>query len=128
MPTEKTERSLARVTHADIGEVYNGMLGLVVMFEYEDDLGSSGQGLGGYMIDGAMIVRFMNAVGVMELSKAVGKSCWVTHSHTKVYRVEPLHKKDGRAFDIDELGAWVKKRWPPDLSYRELETGRLTDR
>ncbi len=123
---EKTERSLARIAHADIGEVYNGMVGLSVTFDYDD---GGCQGLGGYMIEAGMIVRFMKAVGVLSLSDAVGKSCWVTHSHSKVYRVEPLHKKDGTTFDIDEWSAWVNERFPDGPSYHELETGkrRCTD-
>lgn len=113
------QRELARITSADIGDVYNDMLGLVVAFEYED---GGGQCLSGYLIDAAMVVRFMRAVGVTKLRDAVGKSCWVTHDHGKIYMVEPLHKKDGRPFDIEAWQAWAKERLP-GISYHELCTG-----
>lgn len=119
--SEKTERSLARVISADIADIYNDMLGLSVTFEYDD---GTCQGLGGYMLDAAFVVRFMAALDVDRLSKAVGTSCWVTHSHSKVYKVEPLHKKDGRPFDIEEWGAWVKERGPKDMCWSELLTGK----
>lgn len=117
-PSAWTEpkRELARISHADIGEVYNGILGLVVTFEYE---GCGVQGLGGYMLEAAMIARFMRAVNVTRLSNAVGKSCWVTHTHDSITKIEPLHAKDGTPFDIPEWQAWVKATLPP-LSWSKL--------
>lgn len=113
------ERVLARVTSADIAEVYNGMVGLCVCFDYEN---GGGQCLSGYMLDAAMVVRFMNAVGVLRLRDAVGKSCWVTHTWSKVLKVEPLHAKDGTAFDVEEWSRWCERRMGPvQLCYSELE-------
>lgn len=113
------ERELARITQADIGDVYNGMPGLAVTFEYE---GGCCQGLGSYILDAAFVARFMGAVGVTRLRDAIGKSCWVTYTHSKVLAVEPLHKKDGRPFVIAEWQEWFKRRCTP-LSWHELTTG-----
>jgi len=114
------KRHLARITSADIAEVYNGMMGLAVCFDYED---GGSQCMGGYLIDGAMIVRFMAAVNVMKLREAEGKSCWVTADHSHIYKVEPLHAKDGAPFDIDEWSEWVKETMP-SISYSEMKTGK----
>jgi hypothetical protein len=119
MASERT-RELARIKSADIADVYNGMLGLRVDFEYEV---GGGQLLTGYMLDAAMVARFMGAVGIGRLSDAALKSCWVTHDHCNIYKVEPLHAKDGKPFDIEEWQAWIKERMPP-ISWSELETGK----
>ena len=108
------------MSHADIGDIYNGMLGLSVTFEYE---GCGAQGLGSYTLDGAFVIRFINAIGARSLSETVGRSCWVTHTHDRVISVEPLHKKDGKPFVISEWQEWVKRRVNP-VSYHELETGK----
>jgi hypothetical protein len=116
------ERSLARITKADIGNIYNGMVGLVVVFDYEEN---ATQGLGSYQLDAAFVVRFMQAIGVSHLSKAVGRSCWVVHTRDKVLAVEPLHKKDGTPFVIAEWGEWLKARYGDNgPSYHELCTGK----
>jgi len=117
---ERVERSLARVTSADIGEVYNGMLGLRVCFEYE---GGMHQCLSGYMLEAAMVVRVMRALGVMELGKAVGVSCWVTHTHDGIKAIEPLHAKDGIPFILADWQAWVRATLPP-LAWIDLEGTR----
>ena len=118
--SETPERSLARIEQADIGDVYNGMQGLIVTFAYDE---GTHQGLGSYALDAAFVIRFMNAVGGLnKLSDAVGRSVWVTHTWSKVLKVEPLHKKDGRPFDIEEWQEWYKRRMPP-MCYREMSTG-----
>jgi hypothetical protein len=119
MGWEDPERELARIAYADIGEVYNGMLGLRVGFEYE---GGCSQGLGGYMLDAGMVIRVLNAIGVSSLSAAKGRSCWVTHTHDKVLKIEPLHAKDGTPFVIAEWQEWVR-RVMPRLSYSDLKKG-----
>jgi hypothetical protein len=113
------ERELARISHADIGDIYNGMIGLQVTFEYE---GCGAQGLGSYTLDAAFVIRFLQAVGVDALSKAKGKSVWVIHTYDRVLAIEPLHKKDGKPFVIAEWSEWLKRRCSP-LSYHELATG-----
>lgn len=115
-----SERKLARIVSADIEDVYNGMLGLCVHFEYEDGMH---QNLSGYVIEAAFVVRFMVAVGVSRLRDAAGRSCWVTCTHSSIEAIEPLHKKDGRPFVIAEWQAWLKERFPEGISWRELETG-----
>ncbi len=112
------ERELARISQADIGDVYNGMLGLSVTFEYES---GGGQGLGGRILDASFVIRFMNAVGrVSKLQDCVGRSVWVTHSHSDISIIEPLHKKDGKIFVISEWEEWHKERGCK-ASYSELE-------
>ena len=104
-----TERKLAKVISADIADIYNGMLGLNVHFKYENGFH---QNLSGYILDAALVIRFMGAIGVDALSKAAGKSCWVTSSHDKIHRIEPLHADEGRALDIEEWQAWVEANGP----------------
>lgn len=119
--SEGKTRSLARITSADIQFVYNDLLGLCVSFEYE---GGTGQSLSGYTLDAAMVIRFMAAISVDKLSAAKGKSCWVTHSWSKIHKIEPLHQKDGTPFDVDEWQAWCKDRMGSiGLTYHELLTG-----
>lgn len=100
------ERELAKIKRADIQDVYNGMLGLVVEFEYEDEMH---QCLSGYMLDAAMVVRVMSAVGANALSKMEGLSCWVTHDNSSIIMIEPLHKKEGKPFVLDEWKRWLKR-------------------
>jgi len=117
---QEPERELARITHADIGDVYNGMLGLLVEFEYD---GSDCQRLSDYLLDAAMVVRFLRAVGgCSKLSDAVGRSVWVTHTHDSIKKIEPLHQKDGKPFVIAEWEEWVCARLP-EVSWSELESG-----
>lgn len=110
------KRELAKVTSADICEMYNGMLGLSVGFKYESGFS---QNLSGYVLDAAMVIRVMAAIGVLSLSEAVGKSCWVTHTHSSVIKIEPLHKDDGKPFVLAEWQKFVEKKMP-GLSYRDL--------
>ena len=99
-------RELARIESVDIGDVYNGMLGLCIAFAYED---GGGQSLGGYMLDAAMVVRVMRAIGVGSLASAKGRSVWVTHAHDSILKIEPLHKKDGQPFVLEEWKTWLKR-------------------
>ena len=111
------ERSLARIKDADIGEVYNGMLGLVVTFKYED---GSEQRLNDYFLEAGLVIRFMEAIGVLWLRNAIGKSCWITHGlDNKILVVEPLHKGDGVPLDIEKWSVWAREKLPA-LSYADL--------
>lgn len=122
--SKEPERELARIISAEIGDVYNGMLGLVVHFEYESGMH---QNLAGYMLDAAFVIRFVRAVGAGVLNECTGRSVWVTHTWDKILKVEPLHARDGKPFVIEEWSEWVKRRLPP-MSYHELETGEETIR
>jgi hypothetical protein len=117
------ERKLAKIVRADIGDVYNGILGLVVEFSYGRSLG---QCFTGYMLDAAMVVRFMRAVGVDRLSEAAGRSCWVTCTHNWIQKIEPLHEDEGRPFVVAEWQEWVERRMTP-VSWYELTTGENPD-
>ncbi len=68
-------------------------------------------------------MRLMCAVGVNSLDKMEGKSCWVTHTNSEITKIEPLHKKDGKPFDILEWKKWAKERLPKISPY-EYRTGK----
>lgn len=70
--------------------------------------GSSSIGLG-YLVDADFIKCVLKAVGVTEVKKLNGKSCWVTLRtfNGPVIKIEPLHKSDGEAFDITE---WSERK------------------
>lgn len=113
------ERSLAKITHADYEIEDHGIPIWNIQFEYDE---GSCQGLGGYSADCAFMMRFLNAVGVTSLSSLVGKSCWVTHSREKIFKIEPLHKKQGTPFVIEEWQEWASRRVTP-VSAHEMATG-----
>lgn len=112
-------RILARCRGFDFAIEDHGLPTLNGHFEYE---GGSCQGMG-YMVDTAFLFRFLEAVGVSSLRELEGKSCWVTHTHDKISKIEPLHKKDGTPFIIEEWGEWVKRRAP--FTAHELRTGKI---
>ncbi len=113
------ERELAKVRSADIIIEDHGIPVLDVTFDYD---GGSTQGLGGYTLDAAFVMRFMCAIGSDSLSGCVGKSCWVTHDHCSISKVEPLHKKDGTPFVIKDWQEWFKRRMT-GVSASEMRTG-----
>ena|SRR3990167_3196103 len=112
------ERSLAKARNFDIWLEDHGLLVLDGHFEYED---GGAQGMG-YCVDTAFLMRFLVAFGVDHLQKVNGKSCWVTHTNDKISKIEPLHKKDGEAFDIPTWREWAKKQ--PGVSPYEMRTGK----
>lgn len=91
------ERLLAKCVGFDFGVEDHGLPVLFGTFEYED---SVHQGLG-YIVDVGFMKSFLAIFGVDKLSKVNGKSCWVTCDNSKIYKIEPLHKKDGVPFDIE---------------------------
>lgn len=104
-----SEKVLARITRADIADVYNGMVGLSVQFEFDE---CSVQSFSGYILDASQVVRFMNAVGVSRLRDAEGKSCWIVREdwfNGHICEIHPLHKKDGKPFILSEWKAWHDK-------------------
>lgn len=113
-----TERSLAKLKGFDVGTEDHGILVMYGTFEY-DEWGC--QGLG-YCIDAAFIYRFLDVFGVSKLSEVNGKSCWVTHDDNHIIKLEPLHKKDGKTFDIVEWQEFSKKH--PSPSPYEMRTGK----
>jgi hypothetical protein len=96
-------RYLARCHGFDLGVEDHGFLVLFGHFQYED---GPAQGLG-YQVDRDFLKRFLAALGVERLQEVNGRSCWVTATHSAVLLIEPLHKDQGRAFDI---AAWVAER------------------
>jgi len=110
-------RSLARITECDFMIDDHGLPMLHCMFDYED---GGCQGLG-QIVDIAFLMRFMAVFGLEYLRQAKGLSCWVTHVHERIMKIEPLHKRDGRPFDIDEWAQWFhKKQYLKGISYREM--------
>jgi hypothetical protein len=113
------ERTLARWRGKDLEIEDHGWLVLSGHFEYGEN-GGLCQGFG-YFCDASFLMRFMGALGVTRFSEMDGKSCWVTRTRERILKVEPLHKKDGRPFDIEEWQEWMKTHvWP---SPYEMRTG-----
>lgn len=99
------EKSLARCKGFDFS-IHDRGYGLSGHFEYED---GGCQGFG-YITDEGFLLAFLQSVGVESLRKLEGKSCWVTHDHSNIYRIEPLHKKDGKPFIIEKWRKWIEKK------------------
>ena len=98
------ERELAKCKGFDF-EIHDRGYGLRGCFEYE----SGGcQGLG-YIVDVSFILGFLQAVGVNSIQSLENKSCWVTHDHSSITLIEPLHKKDGKPFSIKKWQTWIQK-------------------
>lgn len=112
------ERDLAICRGFDLEIEDHGILVLTGHFEYE---GGSSQGLG-YAVNAAFLYRFLAVFGNCALRKVEGKSCWVTHDHSSISKIEPLHKKGGDAFDIPTWQAWVQAN--EHFSPYELRTGK----
>lgn len=111
-------RELARCKGFDFSIEDHGCPVLSGHFEYD---GAGCQGLG-YVVDTAFLMRFLAAVGACSLKDLEGKSCWVTHSHSGISKIEPLHKKDGKPFVIAEWQEWIKERGCKASPY-EMQTG-----
>jgi hypothetical protein len=116
----KDGRYLAKVREADICIEDHGIPYLSVQFDYDEGMS---QGLGAYQLDGAFVFRFMLALGVDSLKKAVGKSCWVEAGHSHIDGIYPLHKKDGQPFIIKEWQEWLERRGCL-VSAHEMRTGK----
>lgn len=112
-------RELAKVHGFDLEIEDHGWLVLSGHFEYE---GGGVQGIG-YFADASFIMRLLAAIGVHQLSKCKGKSCWVTHTHDAIQRIEPLHKEDGTPFIIKDWEEWREKTGPWPSAY-EMQTGK----
>lgn len=112
------ERELARWVEPDFVLGRGCIPALGGHFEYE----SGGcQGFGEF-IDAGFLVRFLAVFGAASLAATAGRSCWVTHTQSKIQLVEPLHKKDGRPFDVRAWRAWCRERFP-GVTAHELLTG-----
>ena len=110
------EKLLAKCREFDFGIEDHGIPFLFGTFEYDSGVC---QGLG-YGFDDAFLMRFLAVFGVQKLRQVNGKSCWVTCDDSKIYKIEPLHKKDGTAFDIDAWAKWVKERGSPASAWEKL--------
>lgn len=95
-PDFGTTRSLAKALEFDLvgdpfmSPVFRGR------FEYEDGGGQTF----GLRMERDVIQSFLGVFGVWKLSEVNGRSCWVTHSQYDVAKLEPLHAKDGKPFDV----------------------------
>lgn len=115
------EKLLAVCSGADICVEDHGIPYLNTSFEYDD--GGSFQGLGAYMLDGAFVFRFMNALGISELSQAKGTSVWIVKDEkNSISEIHPLHKKNGASFVIKDWQEWVNKRGT-NVSASEMASG-----
>ncbi len=116
-----SERKLAKCGNFDFGIEDHGMPVLWGDFEYDE---GGVQGLG-YQVDVAFLMRFMGVFGVREMGDVNGRSCWVVQDDKgDIRRIEPLHRADGEAFDIDEWAKWKAAR-DPGVSAYEMLTGKM---
>ena len=106
MRTIKAERDLAKLKGFDIWFEDHGIIAMAGTFHYE---GSSCQGFG-YCINIEFVKHLMSVFGVEYLQKINGKSCWVTHDHSSIYKLEPIHKEDGKVFDVQKWVDDTKKK------------------
>jgi len=114
-------RDLAKCRGFDVGIEGDGALALFGTFEYE---GGGCQAIGSWFIDAAFLMRFLAVFGCEnKLGDVNGRSCWVTHTDYRVVKVEPLHKADGRAFDVEAWERWVEVRFSDRLTIHECLTG-----
>lgn len=113
------ERDLAKCGPCDLWLEDHGVLIVSLHFDYES---GSSQGFPSYLADPSIIMRLMGVFGVDHLSQIKGRSCWVTHSHSEITKIEPLHAKDGTTFDLVEWKKWAKERLP-QISPSEYRTG-----
>jgi len=109
------ERSLAKCEDFDFIIDDHGLPLLNGTFNYEN---GSAQGLG-FIIDVSFLMRLMEAVGVGSLQDINKKSCWVTHTHSEIFKIEPLHKKDGTTFNIKKWRDWYSTNPDRICPYRE---------
>ena len=96
----KPERELAKLKGFDIMKEDHGCMVMAGSFYYE---GSSVQGIG-YVINIDFVDRLMDVFRADRLQQINGKSAWVTHDHSSIHKIEPLHAEDGITFDIKK---WV---------------------
>ncbi len=76
-------------------------------------------------------MRFMAVFGVGRLQEVNGKSCWVVFeaqhhfasgsSSEHIIRIDPLHRRRGRPFDIQDWRKWIVAG--PRYSAHEMLTG-----
>ena len=121
-------RVLAKCVGFDFGVEDHGLPTLFGHFEYDDD---GCQGLG-YMVDTAFLMRFLAVFQAEKLQNVNGESCWVVFDDESnfrcgmgsehIIRIDPLHQKGGRSFNLAEWKAWVKEG--PRWSAHELLTGK----
>jgi hypothetical protein len=120
MKSEEPKRELAKCGDFDVYIDDHGWLLVSGDFHYE---GSSVQGFPTYFADPSIIMRIIRAIGVDSFNQIKGKSCWVSHTWDEITKIEPLHKKDGEAFDIVVWKKWAKERMPKISPY-EYMTGK----
>jgi hypothetical protein len=63
---------------------------------------SSSQGLGRIGLTTEWCLRLQAAVGAEGFRNMRGKACWVTHTSSKIMKIEPLLPGEGVAFDMEE--------------------------
>ena len=96
----KAERELAKAKYFDFGIEDHGFPFLFGHFEY--DRAGSSQGIGN-ILTMEFLMAFLEVFDVEQLHQVNGKSCWVTHTNDKILKIEPLHRKEGKPFDIESF-------------------------
>lgn len=98
------ERELAKCKGFDL--TYDRWVGIQGTFYYE---GGSAQGIG-WIQDLDFMKQFMRVFNVEKLQQVNGRSCWVTHDNSTISLIEPLHKDDGKAFDVMKWSEDARKK------------------
>lgn len=101
------ERELAKLKGVDVMIDDHGIMIMGGTFYYES---GCCQGFG-YCIDMDFVRLLMEVFEANELKEVNGKSCWVTHDASSIIKIEPLHKGDGKTFDIKKWSEDCKKKW-----------------
>ena len=121
MKTIEADREVAKISYVDFEIEDHGIPTWHVTFEGD----GWGQGLGTYCAEISFMCRLMGAVGVYAMKDLKGKSVWITHTHDSILKVEPLYKKDGKPFVIEDWKKWVNERVAPmKISPHEYVTGK----
>ena len=97
---DKKHRDLAKLKGFDIQIEDHGLMMMAGTFYFDS---SSCQGFG-YCINIEFVRGLMEVFNANKLQDVNGKSCWVTHDRSKIYKLEPLHKDEGKVFEIN---AWI---------------------
>lgn len=96
--TGERERVLVRAKACDVGVEDRGWL---IWYGHFEASGAGGQGFG-YGIDAHFIKAMLAVFNVERVTQISGRPCYITRTHSKIFKVEPLFANEGTAFDIEQ--------------------------
>ena len=101
------EREVAKVMSADFVLSRGFIPDVCIRFDYES---GGSQHLTGWFCDVVFLVKLLQAFGAESMDEIVGKYIYVTHSQSKIQKIEPVIRSEGKPFDISKWAAWIKTR------------------